>query len=253
MAARLLLALLVGVVTLWTFIVPDAIAFQEPALARIVFFHLPPAFLATAFLIAGSYFSVRYLMQRVRHWDERAVSANEMGFLLAIVTMATGILFSRVQWGAWWQWDPRQTSFLMVLLLYAAYFALRAAFGDESKRAASAAAYGAAMLLPVVFLIFVYPRLEHVREISFHPSMTVKHTIEGTGQGFDQNYWTVVLAVFIVMLVVSVWAYRMRVRAGLLEQALEDEVGNLEAVGGHPAPTGVVRPIRLHGQSGEEA
>lgn len=250
-ALRALFALLMGVVTVWSFQVPDAVGFQRPELARIFFWHFPCPLLLTGLLFVGSYFSFRHLVRvqgfrvesetdnRERQlWDIRAVAALELGFVFCVLTMITGILFSLVQWGVWWQWDPRQTSFLLAMLVYGAYFALRTAFTDPEKRAANSAAYMLAAVLPLIFLIFVYPRLPQVEQASFHPTQSImKGQIKGA-------YAQVVSAVIILTTILSVWLYRLRVRAGTLELLAED-YGQLETHGGHPAPTGVVRPVSL--------
>ena len=108
--------------------------------------------------------------------------------------MASGIVFSKVQWGGGWQNDPRQTSFLMVLLLCGAGVAIRGGLVDEQKTAKAAAAYSVATVLPLLFLIFVLPRIL----FSFHPSDTL---IRGN---LDGPYWAGVLYVFALM----IWAAR---------------------------------------------
>ena len=268
---KILLFVAFAAVTIWTYLAPNAVGFQNPSLARIIFFHLPPAFIGTGFLFAGAFFSAKYLKHRRLEWDVRAASAIEMGFLMCIVTMISGILFSKVQWGAWWHWDPRQTSFLMVLLLFAAYFALRAAFSDEAKRATNAAGYSLASVLPAIFLIFVFPRLPHVLDTSLHPSTAIRDTVGGASQGespvtvvdedgserpapgqsagFDRTYSSTLIGVGALLLLTSVWAYRIRVRAGVLELLVEDMDEGLGSRGDSPA-SGVVRPVSVSDEGG---
>jgi len=238
---RWILAIGIALVTVATFIVPPENNFREPELARIIFFHLPCAICTPIFFFFGSYLSLQYLRKQDIEWDVRAAAANKLGYVLAILTMLTGILFSKTQWGAWWQWDPRQTSFLLLLMLYAAYFALRISFGDPTKRAANAAAYSCIGSVAAFFLIFVYPRLPWVQ--TFHPNGAV---LSG---GFDATYSTVLSTLFVLILVLCAWVYKLAVRAGLLELRLQD-YGQLEIRGGVAASTGVVRPIPLSKESG---
>ena len=72
-------------------------------------------------------------------------------------------------WGAYWNWDPRQTSYLLLLFLYAAYLFLRGAIEDRERRGRMAAAYAifAAILMP--FLVFVAPRITK----SLHPQTII--------------------------------------------------------------------------------
>jgi heme exporter protein C len=193
----------------------------------------------------GGWFSFKYLKTKERHWDERAASANELGYVFCLLTMGTGIVFSEVQWGAWWQWDPRHTSFLVVLFIYAAYFAVRGAFPDPERRASHSAAYALSAILPALFLIYVFPRLEQV--VSFHPSDSI---IKGKIKG---EYAYVVMTLLLLMSILSVWLYRLRIRAGLI--ALDSELSNegLATSSSNPTPTGVVRPVRISPEDGGPA
>ena len=227
--------------TVWSFLVPDAGYFDRPELARILFFHLPCAITTSIFVLFTPYLAIRYLNAKTREWDLRVVAANEIGFLFGLLTMSTGIVFSKAEWGEWWSWDPRQWSFLLVLLLYSAYFSLRAALSDERKRADNSAAYAVATALPALFLIFVLPRM--MANQSLHPSDTLpKMQLKG-------DYLNVFLAMLVLFAVLSAWLYKLRVRVGLAEIALENVNGNLEANGGSAAPTGVVRPVPVSRES----
>jgi len=237
--ARAVFALLMGAVTLWSFHIPPALDFQQPQLARIFLWHFPCPMIATVILLIGAWFSFRYLRTGDRQWDERAAAANELGYLFCLLTMATGILFSEVQWGAWWQWDPRQTSFLMVLFVYAAYFGVRGAYSDAERRAANSAAYCLTALLPAMFLIYGYPRLPQIQSSSFHPTNSI---FEGRIKG---EYLYAMLSVLTLVSLLCVWLYRMRVRAGLLEIESEKIYERLAIRGGDSAAPGVVRPISL--------
>jgi heme exporter protein C len=237
-ALKLLLGLAIGATVVMTYLAPDAQAFMNPSLARIIFYHLPFAFLTPLFLIAGAFYSVRFLTTKRWDYEVKAVTANELGFMFSAFTMATGVLFSKVQWGEWWQWDPRQTSFLMVLFIFASYFALRAAYNEENRRAAISAAYAAAAALPTIFLIFVFPRLPQIESSSFHPSSSIAKG------GFDQTYWITILTMFALMLATSLWMYRMSVRSRMLEHALETQDERL-VNRGRAAATGMVRPVSV--------
>ncbi|HEY0868402.1 MAG TPA: cytochrome c biogenesis protein CcsA [Fimbriimonas sp.] len=234
---RTLLAILIAVGTVATFTAPDAKSFMNPELARMVFWHLPNAITSTLFLLATTWFSLRYLQTKQEHWDVRATAAQEIALVTGILTLATGILFSKYQWGNWWDWDPRQTSFLFVMMFVGAYFALRAAFDDPTKRASNSAAYSVATILPLLFLIFVFPRLPSVANTSLHPDVVRKG-------GFDVSYKTVFYSMFVLIGMLCVVLYRLRVRAGLMELALEESYAEL-ASRDDSAATRMVRPVSL--------
>ena len=72
-------------------------------------------------------------------------------------------------WGAYWNWDPRQSSYLLLIFLYGAYLFLRAAVEDPEKKARLAAAYALFAIVPMLFLVFVAPRITR----SLHPQTVI--------------------------------------------------------------------------------
>lgn len=137
--------------------------------SRIVFFHVPCAWTATlAFLVAAG-FSAAYLARRNPRHDAAAAAAVRLGLLFAVLTLVTGSIFARIMWGAYWNWDPRQTSYLLLVFLYGAYLFLRGSVDDPERRARMAAAYAlfAGILMP--FLVFVAPRVT----ASLHPQTII--------------------------------------------------------------------------------
>jgi heme exporter protein C len=137
--------------------------------SRIVFFHVPCAWTSTlAFLVAAAY-SLAYLLRRNPWHDDIACASIRIGLLFGILTLITGSLFANIMWGSWWNWDPRESSYLLLVFLYAAYLFLRAAIDDPERRGAIAAAYAlfAAVLMP--FLVFVAPRIT----ASLHPQTVI--------------------------------------------------------------------------------
>ncbi len=251
---KALFVVVMSIATIWTYAVPDANAFQKPGMARVFLWHFPPSVLGTFLMMFGSWYAIRIFMRvqlspfsiapETDHevkakWDLRSVACLEIGYIYFILTMVTGIIFSELQWGDWWSWDPRQTSFLIVLLIYAAYFALRFAYNDTAKKAAYGAAYALTAFLPAMFLTFVFPRLPQIKEMSLHPSDSI------TGGGIKGQYAQCVILLLVLFAILTVYLYNLRVRSGLLEIDLEKNNGKLEDNGGNPAPTGVVRRVTV--------
>ena len=156
-------------------VVAAAFLWPEPAegflgeSSRIVFFHVPCAWTAAlAFLVAAAY-SVAYLVRRGERSDEIAEASVRFGLLFALLTLVTGSLFAKIMWGSYWNWDPRESSYLLLVFLYGAYLFLRAAIDDPERRARIGAAYAlfAAVLMP--FLVFVAPRVT----ASLHPQTVI--------------------------------------------------------------------------------
>ena len=156
------MAAVVGAAFLW----PQPAAGFIGESSRIVFFHVPCAWTSTlAFVFAAAY-SLAYLRTRNPWHDEIACAAVKIGLLFGVLTLITGSLFANIMWGSWWNWDPRESSYLLLVFLYAAYLFLRAAVDDPERRARIAAAYAlfAAVLMP--FLVFIAPRVT----ASLHPA-----------------------------------------------------------------------------------
>lgn len=233
-----LYGVLVAAAATATFVAPDIRTFQNPQLARLVFWHLPCALLTLFFLVWGAMSAFRGLRNpsAVLVWDARAAAAWELSWMLGLLTLITGVVFSKVQWGAWWNWDPRQTSFLLVMMIVSAYFALRAAFDDPHKRAMNAAAYALSAILPLVFLIYVYPRLPMV--VSLHPNVLKDGSL-------DPTYRTVLLSMLILTGIGCGFLYRLRVQAAILSLQLENLNAELANRGRRSARSAVrVVPVR---------
>ncbi len=139
--------------------------------SRILFFHVPMAWVSfVAFLSAGVW-SLRYLFgKRLPAHDRAARVAVEQGLLFCVLATLTGAIWSRIEWGAYWNWDPRQTSIVIAMLFYGAYLALRSAVEDPEARARLAGAYASLGIVVAPFLFFILPRLA---TFSLHPEPVV--------------------------------------------------------------------------------
>ena len=156
-------------------VVAAAFLWPEPAKgfigesSRIVFFHVPCAWTSTlAFLVAAGA-SFAYLRSRKPWHDEIATAAVRAGLVFGILTLITGSLFAKIMWGSWWNWDPRESSYLLLVFLYAAYLFLRSAIADPERRARIAAAYALFAVVLMPFLVFVAPRIT----ASLHPQTVI--------------------------------------------------------------------------------
>ncbi len=126
--------------------------YQQGETVRIMFIHVPAAWtamLAYAALGGASFFALVF-----RHpvADLAARAAAPLGAGFTAMALATGSLWGRPMWGAWWVWDARLTSVLALLLLFLGYMALRASIDDEAKagRAAAILALVGLVNLPII-------------------------------------------------------------------------------------------------------
>lgn len=228
-----LLGVVAAILTVMTFTVPDLPAFQSPALARMMLWHLPCAISCTIWLLWACICALMLLSKGGSIWGHRMNAAIELTLLLGVLTLATGIVFSKVQWGDWWSWDPRQTSFLFAMLIVAAYFGLRGSIQESSQRFRVCAVYVAAATLPLLFLIFVFPRLKTV--ITLHPDVVRQG-------GMSSDYGGLFFGMLIVLFAIHIVMYRANIRLELLSERLENERLDM---GGNSAADRVVRPVSL--------
>ncbi len=186
--------------------------------ARVIFFHIPTAWVTAVALVLSSIHSIRYLLRRRRLDDHRAVNAAGLGIVFCLLATVTGAIFARITWGAFWNWDPRQTTIFFLLLFYAAYFALRAAVPDEERRATFSAAYNVLGLVVVPFLVFVAPRLSQLAGLHPDPLINVRGQLEMGAR---------TLAVFLGSLAgftgIFAWLYGLANRISRVEDMLLEE------------------------------
>lgn len=137
--------------------------------ARILFFHVPTAWLSFLAFIASMLYGIRYLRRRDPDDDVKSSSAAGLGFLFCFLATVTGAIWARFTWGSFWNWDPRETSIFVLLLIYGAYFALRSAVEVEEKRAVLSAVYAIIAAATMPFFMFIMPRILS----SLHPEPIV--------------------------------------------------------------------------------
>ena len=179
---------------------------------RVLYFHIPAAWLTVVALGWSMINSVIYLVRRDLRADDHAAAAAELGLLFCIGATVSGALWAKAMWGAYWNWDPRETSIFFVLLIYTAYLALRGSIEDEEKRARLSAVYSVAAFVAVPFLIFVVPRMY----ATLHPDPIINN--RGKVDMDPMIRWC-----FLSMLVgftgLYVWLQSLRVRVSRLERA----------------------------------
>src|SRR3954462_7148389 len=138
--------------------------------SRILFFHVPMSWVSFVAFIAAGVWSLMFLFggRKPKH-DRAAAVAVQLGLVFGVLAPVTGSLWARIMWGAYWNWDPRQTSIVVALLFYGAYLALRSSLEDRDQRARLSAAYAVLGLAVAPFLFFIMPRIM----FSLHPQSVI--------------------------------------------------------------------------------
>ncbi|MFD3263275.1 heme ABC transporter permease CcmC [Phenylobacterium ferrooxidans] len=131
-------AVVLALAGLWLgFIAPED--YQQGDTVRIMFIHVPAAWMGMFVYACLGGASFLALVFRHALADAAAQAAAPLGAAFTVLALATGALWGRPMWGAWWVWDARLTSVLVLLLFYLAYMALRASLDDETKAARAGA------------------------------------------------------------------------------------------------------------------
>jgi heme exporter protein C len=126
--------------------------YQQGMTVTIMFVHVPAAIVAESAYGAIALASLFSLVWRHPLADTAARAAAPLGAVFTALGLITGSLWGRPMWGAYWVWDARLTSFLLLLFLYLGYMALWNAIEDETRaaRAAAILALVGAVNLPVI-------------------------------------------------------------------------------------------------------
>lgn len=126
--------------------------YQQSETVRIMYVHVPAAWLGLAAYGGLGVASFVYFVWRHNLADLAARSIAPVGAVFTALCLVTGALWGKPTWGAWWVWDARLTSMLVLLLLYLGYMALRAALEDErlAARAGAILAMAGLINLPVI-------------------------------------------------------------------------------------------------------
>jgi heme exporter protein C len=126
--------------------------YQQGDTVRIMFIHIPAAWMSMFVYACLGGASFLALVFRHALADAAAQAAAPLGAAFTALALITGSLWGRPMWGAWWVWDARLTSVLVLFLFYLAYMALRGAIDDEAKaaRAGAILALVGVVNLPVI-------------------------------------------------------------------------------------------------------
>lgn len=151
----MLTALVAGLV-----VPPDAV---QGDLQRIMYVHVPSAWLAYLAFAVTLIASVAHLVTKRLEWDRRAGASAEVGVVFTGLALATGMIWGKPVWGVWWTWDARLVLTAAMFFVYLAYLALRRSVDDPVTRGRRTAVFGivAALQIPLVHFSVIWWRSLH--------------------------------------------------------------------------------------------
>jgi heme exporter protein C len=143
--------ILAGIATVWGLAIapPD---YQQGEAMRIIYVHVPAAWMSMFVYAVMAVSSAVAFIWKHPLADVAAKASAPIGAVFTALALATGMLWGKPMWGAWWVWDARLTSVLVLFFLYLGYIVLWSAI-EEPARAARAArilALVGAVNLPII-------------------------------------------------------------------------------------------------------
>ncbi|MAT56410.1 MAG: cytochrome c biogenesis protein CcsA [Melioribacteraceae bacterium] len=189
--------------------------------AKIIFFHVPTAWLSVIAFLTAMVYGVKYLVKKNLDDDAKSNSALQLGMVFAILATVTGSIWAKFTWGAFWHWDPRETSIFILLLIYGSLFALRSAIENEDKRARLSAVYSIIAFLTVPFFIFIMPRIM----VGLHPGSANDDT-SGPVVDFrmDFNMQVVFYLSLIAFTILYWWMWKVNYKSLIIKDKLSKKL-----------------------------
>lgn len=204
---------------------------------RLMYVHVPAAWLAYASFALTLVGSVGWLWRRDLRFDRLAAAAAEVGVFFTGLAIVLGSVWGKPVWGVWWTWDPRLVTTALLFFVYLGYLALRRAVPDRVDRARRSAIFGvvAFVQVPIVHFSVLWWR-------ALHQPPTVLRPGDPT---IDHVMLFALLLNLIAFTLLGAWLLRTRLRLARDEDAYEDALGEIE----QQVAGDLVLPPRLRGAS----
>ena len=127
--------------------------FQQGQAYRIIFVHVPASWMSMVIYVAMAFWAWLGLSFKTRVSGMMTQALAPTGALFCFLSLWTGALWGKPMWGAWWVWDARLTSELILLFLYLGYIALTRAIDDprRAERAGAVVALVGVVNVPIIY------------------------------------------------------------------------------------------------------
>ncbi|MDQ1515514.1 MAG: heme exporter protein [Actinomycetota bacterium] len=212
--------------------------YQQGDAVRLMYLHVPAAWIAYLAYGVTSLASALYLWKRTRSpaWDTLAGASAEIGVLFTGLTLVLGSLWGRPVWNVWWAWDARVVSTAVLFFLYLGYLALRRVPADPAVRArrSAIAALAAFVDVPVVHFSVEWWRTLHQKGSVFNRELNP--TIQGN------LAWALLSGVF-AFTCLYLYLLERRYQLAVMEEAIEERA--LEAAIAERRAEADVPPVRV--------
>lgn len=150
---------------------PVKVDLGAPTAYRNLYIHVPMAWSSYLLFGLALIFGILYLARRDPRYDRYTFYSVVLAEVYGVATLFSGMAWAKESWGAAWNWDPRETGVLFLILGYLGYFAVRSSISDPERRRLISSSYAvAAFTLVLISFISAYiteslhPRAEQTRQ-----------------------------------------------------------------------------------------
>ena len=191
-------------------------------LQRLMYVHVPAAWLAYLSFAITFGASVGWLWKRTPRLDRLAASSAEVGVFFTGLTIVLGSVWGKPVWGVWWTWDPRLVTTALMFFVYLGYLALRRATMDPEVRARRASVFGvlAFAQVPVVHMSVIWWRALHQPPTVLKPGDP------------SMDHWMLATLLLNLVAFTAVYAVLLRTRLRLAAAEAAAEAAEDAALGG---------------------
>ena len=193
--------------------------------SKILYYHVISAWISFLSFVLSAYYSIKFiLINRLENKldtdiiDKRAKNKNDiilktnisinLGLLFILITLITGSIWSYYSWGLFWNWDPRQSSIIFLILYYLAFIALRTSIKEETLKNNIISIYSIIGFFMSFTLIFIIPRVFP----SLHPNLIKINTIN-----MNDNMLLIFLGLLIGFSGIYYWIFDLSYRIAKLK------------------------------------
>jgi len=184
---------------------------------KIFYFHIANAWVGMLGFLAAAVAGVVYLVKHDQKWDIIELAAVEISLVFFLIAIASGSIWARPSWGAYWTWEPRLTTAAILEMVYIAYLLLRQGIDDPDRRARFSAVYTliGAISVPITFMSIRLFR-------TIHPVVIGTNSAASQGS-FDMTSKMLATMFFVLFTfsVIFVDLFWHRIRLGQLAQQVE--------------------------------
>lgn len=180
---------------------------------KIFYFHVASAWLSFFAFFIVFISSIIFLWKKEKIWDIIARSSAEIGLIFCTIVLITGPIWAHPIWNAWWSWDARLTTTLILWLIYTAYLFIRPFTDNEIKGAKASAVFG---IIGFIDVPIVYMSIHWWRTI--HPQAVIN--------GEKGNLDPIMLKALIISIIGFTFLYSLVIMLNVSTLLIKEELDN---------------------------